>query len=480
MKLILSLLLNIILCVIIVYLITKRKHEKNIDEKFLSLISQPITVEKNYKKRHNICIVTLETRNLNITDIHNNNVKNYALKHGYTYIFLKDYKDIDKDLELPVYWKKIQIVKTLLPQYEYVLWMDSDSIFAHPEIRIEAMIHKCPEKSIFIAKDFPNKQQNVFCAGVFLVKNDKDGLGFLEDCLYDYINNPKCKEDNKYGLHGLYAGECYEQGVMNKLLTEKYKYRFCHLSPEYIINSGYPAFGSFIAHIWDSDSNKKNTLLHFQYFLRNHIEMIPLEPNNLSPSICVILTMYSINKERIDLYRENVYKWIKTGLPIFSVDSNDENGDKLQIKRQQNYFPYYFQQKPEEDHLNNSSILETASLKRVFNVFPELSNFKIIFKITGKYFLPKFTDMIKYFPYDSDIIVQNQNTTHGQNCEIFGSKYEIFKNIINHPSIIKSNTPLEVVLREFSKNKKYKSYRMRPLKPEKKVKRGDGNQLEFL
>ena len=82
-----------------------------------------------------------------------------------------------------------------------------------------------------------NDNDNVFNAGVFIVKNCPLGLQFIKECIqYLKIN---CKGTaKKYDLNTEWAGMCYEQGIMNKLIDTKYKYYNGVITiPSYIINN---------------------------------------------------------------------------------------------------------------------------------------------------------------------------------------------------------------------------------------------------
>ena len=47
----------------------------------------------------------------------------------------------------------------------------------------------------------------VYCAGVFLIKNDSIGKEFLKDCINTYIETSHCKVNNKYSLNSAWTGE---------------------------------------------------------------------------------------------------------------------------------------------------------------------------------------------------------------------------------------------------------------------------------
>ena len=231
--------ISFIFIVIVIYIITNISNT----HKFKHILKHKKNLIPDKKK---ILIVTMENRTLDFLYIHNESVQSYCDLHGYTYIFQTEY--INK-LDLPIYWKKIQLVRDHLPYYDYVMWLDSDTIICNNSIPLENVIDL--NKSIFIGKDF-NRFFGIFmpyCAGVFIIKNNYIGKKFLDECIDTYINNSECKVDNTYTLNGRWAGECYEQGVMNKLLKLSYYKKHLYELPLYVvINSKFISTDTIILH----------------------------------------------------------------------------------------------------------------------------------------------------------------------------------------------------------------------------------------
>jgi hypothetical protein len=71
-------------------------------------------------------------------DFSSMNHHEYANKHGYSYVKKivndEDYKDWHPT------WIKIDVIRTYLSIFEYVVWIDSDAIFFDQEIKIEDLI----------------------------------------------------------------------------------------------------------------------------------------------------------------------------------------------------------------------------------------------------------------------------------------------------------------------------------------------------
>jgi hypothetical protein len=123
------------------------------------------------------------------------------------------------------YWCKIHKVKELLESindYSYVLWADSDTIITK-STPLEHYISKFGNKDIIIGVDCKTgcKKNHEINAGVFLIRKTQTGIDFINDCIQTLNNRPYCIKDGKE--QGEWAGECYEQGIMNELVFGKYR-----------------------------------------------------------------------------------------------------------------------------------------------------------------------------------------------------------------------------------------------------------------
>jgi len=233
---------------------------------------------KNNKKNKNITIVTMETRSFGALHYHNKNLEEYCLKHGYRYIFLDHYEN---KLKLPIYWKKIQLVQEILltlPSDEYVMWMDSDTMICHNEISLNVLIED-NEKSIFIGNDFPHIT-NTYNAGVFIIKNNETGKRFIDDCINMYLSKQECRYENgEFTLGKEWAGSCYEQGIMNKLLKSEYKNDVQLIANHFLLNTNIPITSTFILHLFDGNQSTpsvRNTFLTEQFKrIYNKYEILP-------------------------------------------------------------------------------------------------------------------------------------------------------------------------------------------------------------
>ncbi len=183
-------------------------------------------VEKMSDKVNKIAIITYENRKgEEYIELHNKNITAYCNKWNYKYLF---YDQCVHNM----YWCKMYLVLDALKSgnYDYVMWMDSDSIIKNNTISLDSIVNKY-SSDIFVNFDGGD---SVYCAGIFIIKNSPIGISFLEDCIKH--NTKKCMtSDNK--LKGLWAGLCYEQGIMNKLIFDKY-YNNTTSLPQYLVYNG--------------------------------------------------------------------------------------------------------------------------------------------------------------------------------------------------------------------------------------------------
>jgi hypothetical protein len=198
--------------------------------------------EKNNCSKEKILIISFDNRdNLKYIKLHNNNIKKYCKKHKNIY-----YKFINKLINKNIYWNKLYLVLQELNsnKYDYVMWMDTDSFIINNSMSLHKIINLY-SSDILIGHDNLSFK-NIFCAGVFIIKNSIIGKKFIKDCINYYEKSECKKEGNK--LHGLYAGKCYEQGVMNYYIYEKYM-KFTTIVKPSIFNNTY-------------DCNKNTFILH--------------------------------------------------------------------------------------------------------------------------------------------------------------------------------------------------------------------------
>lgn len=184
------------------------------------------------RRKNRILLITYDDRSdAPFVIIHNKNLQNYADKWGY------EYKYYDQCIH-NAYWCKMFIVLEELNsnKYDYVMWLDSDTIIKNPNINIDDIINNYLS-DIFIGDHYELYAIGGFNSGVFIIKNSEIGKQFLLDAIEIYNNNKQDCVNPNGKLNGIFSGICYEQSVMNILIYKKYSKYTTKLSDEFVRNS---------------------------------------------------------------------------------------------------------------------------------------------------------------------------------------------------------------------------------------------------
>jgi len=214
-----------------------------------------------------ICFITLETRGEKeeYVKLHNQSFREYVdyqnrkNTNHYTYKFITE---CDSDIKHThnVYWCKFFSLRKLLKgDYDYVVWVDSDTVIANYNIDF-AQVLKRYQSDFFAAIDdqIVNDIYSSLCSGVVAIRNSQTGNKILQtiiDIYYQKHFQAKCV--NKKGeLNGMWAQTCYEQGVMNWVLYKYFRKNLTVLPNKYIRN-GKKCEGDFIIHLFGSSSEKR-------------------------------------------------------------------------------------------------------------------------------------------------------------------------------------------------------------------------------
>jgi len=218
-------------------------HKKFNKSKKLNSLINSNKFKSNDKKKNRILFVTFDNReNQEYVKIHNSNIIEYVNKFGYEYKF---YTVCNKN----VYWCKIHFVLEALRtnQYDYVVWLDSDTVIKKFDIDIGEIFNMF-SSDIFVGSDNHSKYE-IINAGVFAIANTEIGTEFLSECI-NYINTDCFNVDGT--LKGKWAGTCYEQGVMNILIHDKYYPNTTVLTNRIIFNYNVCSDDVFIMHLYSS------------------------------------------------------------------------------------------------------------------------------------------------------------------------------------------------------------------------------------
>jgi hypothetical protein len=137
-------------------------------------------------------------------------------------------------------------------KYDYVIWMDSDTVIKNFNINIGDILNRF-YSDIFIGSD-NNNSFDITNAGVFIIKNSNIGINFLQDCTH-YVSDKCLNIDGS--LKGIWAASCYEQGVMNILIADRYNRYTTILTNDIIFNYNVCSNDVFIMHLYASSPNHR-------------------------------------------------------------------------------------------------------------------------------------------------------------------------------------------------------------------------------
>ena len=138
------------------------------------------------------------------------NKRRYAELHGYSFI-VADREIVDHAGTRPAAWAKFSLLLKYLPEYHYVMWMDTDALFMNPVVRIEQVVDTVHD--VFVSTD-----HNDVNSGVFIVRNTEWSRWFLRECdaqtwLVDMEGAPFAYEQR--ALHYMYNTEIMRDFLEN-------------------------------------------------------------------------------------------------------------------------------------------------------------------------------------------------------------------------------------------------------------------------
>jgi len=187
-----------------------------------------------------IVIITIEDRKSEYIALHHRSLEKYSNKHSYEYIKLDECPYNNSS----TYWCKVYAVQELLKtgEYDYVVWLDSDTVIVNDNIPIEYYLSKYGYPDIVFGKVNFYFDIGIYGinAGVFLIRNSPIGVNFIDECINMINNQPGCIVNNKE--QGYFSGSCYEEGVMNILIKESRFKRnvFIDMDKTFILNGTLP------------------------------------------------------------------------------------------------------------------------------------------------------------------------------------------------------------------------------------------------
>ncbi len=159
------------------------------------------------KKRFGILTLCVGEMRQSIGDFAANGKQRYAKRHDYDFIYRTESVDSKRDGS----WNKIPWLQRHLPDYEWLMWCDADTIICNSDVRLEDLVEGCT-KDLIIGWD----HQPCLNAGNFLIRN----------CpwAFDFLARVWMRHDQGGFVNGRWQREWpyheREQGVMQSFIKE--------------------------------------------------------------------------------------------------------------------------------------------------------------------------------------------------------------------------------------------------------------------
>lgn len=184
-----------------------------------------------------------------------------------------------------------------------------------------------------------------------------------------------------------------------------------------------------------------NTINNFENFTNYNAEIInPVILLTCTVNIQkhVVMTNQTNNSERLQQYLKTINQWKNSELPIIIVENSGYEFKELKDKNSPYYAPnievisynYTDYDSSIQNILKNTSskgVHEMYEINWAYNKSQTIKKYSHIVKVTGRYFIPNFQNILINIPNNVDGIRQNNINR----CEIVGSSVKEFNNIFN-------------------------------------------------
>lgn len=262
-------------------------------------------------KDKKIAIVTLFDHNY--SELATMSIKNkieYANKHNYDFIYFDDI--IDKTR--PPQWSKVKAVESILKDYDWVWWIDIDTLIMEFDIMLESLIDDNYDLI------FTSNEYSYLSNGSSFFKNTQLTFDFLSDC-YDLKHD--CLKNVNVNVFD-HEQQSMRQLILNvdkyksksKLIDERCCNSFCVTENEQVL-SIYPS--------WNLDSNiyqKGDFVIQFcgRSFSERINDFEKYEKNvNFGSKTITIIDCYATTESKLNILRSTIDKIKKLNNDILLV-----------------------------------------------------------------------------------------------------------------------------------------------------------------
>lgn len=187
-----------------------------------------------------ILVLQIEDRSDNLLNKLLNENKEICKANEMEYVFMNNTSSI-----IPPYWRKVFEINNIMKKEEYdtidyIMWLDSDAfLFEFTKEKLNDLLEKNKNYSMLITPDMP-EYHSKFCAGVFMVKNNKEGKKIINKWISLYNPND-WKYDTKkkkWSTDKEWAGVAYEQGSFTEyILNDENFKKDISILPYYVFNN---------------------------------------------------------------------------------------------------------------------------------------------------------------------------------------------------------------------------------------------------
>ena len=115
---------------------------------------------------------------------------NYCKKHNYD--FIEDESIWDKNRPIP--WSKILLLEKYISNYDYVVWMDGDTMIMNDDMKLEEFISIMHDKEFMATRD----PGNLINTGVWFIKN----TNYVKTILRQIYEQDESLIDSRYWEQG--------------------------------------------------------------------------------------------------------------------------------------------------------------------------------------------------------------------------------------------------------------------------------------
>lgn len=153
----------------------------------------------------------------------------YCNKHGYDLLINRLWIHPEKHPS----WNKLLTLKNCMSKkYDYLFWMDADTLITNPEIKLETILDQCNSKyDLHFTRDAHN---GPFNCGVFFMRVDEYVCDLFEACLKLWEQYQDCQWEQSALVRMYNNNECGLKERLQIIDEQRLFNSFCCSTPQMI------------------------------------------------------------------------------------------------------------------------------------------------------------------------------------------------------------------------------------------------------